>query len=66
MVCPLLFNVEIALDLLLGEGVTLVSCAVKAILTDEKPAIPEQKVPKVDLSEYDALLQTTGLREAAL
>jgi len=59
-------DVEIALDLLLSEGVTPVSCAVKAILTDEKPAIPAQKVPKVDLSEYDALLQTTGLREAEL
>jgi hypothetical protein len=59
-------DVEIALDLLLDEGVTPVASAVKAILTDEKPAIPEQKVPKVDLSEYDALLKTTDLREAAL
>lgn len=59
-------DVEIALDLLLDEGITPVSNAVKAILTDEKPTIPEQKLPDVDLSEYDSLLKTTDLREAVL
>ena len=55
-------DVEIALDLLLDEGITPVADAVKAILTDEKTVIPEQQVPQVDLSIYDDLLETHGLR----
>lgn len=59
-------DVEIALDLLLEEGMTPVADAVKALLTDKKPEVPDQQVLQVDLSEYDSLLESTDLRGVML
>ncbi len=56
--------VEAALNLLLDEGVVPVIAAVKALVKEEPPEVPRQQVPQVDLSEYDALLES-DLREGA-
>lgn len=57
-------EVETALALLLEAGEVPTAERVKALLKDpEPPKAPEQAVPKVDLSEYDALMGN-GLMEA--
>ncbi len=54
-------DVEAALAQLLAEGAPITSDAVKARLaTSARPAVPEMPPPKVDLGEYDALLNEVG------
>jgi hypothetical protein len=57
-------DVEAALSLLLGEGRTVTSDAVKAVLGAEAaPDVPTLPAPTVELSEYDALLVDDALSE---
>jgi Mu transposase, C-terminal domain len=54
-------DVEAALELLLSEGRTVTSDAVKAILgASRPPEIPTLEAPRVDLTTYDALLEEVG------
>jgi len=58
-------DVEVVLDMLLDQGMTPTKDAVKSLLADEKPKIPELNIPKVDLNEYDALIEANLLQEEA-
>jgi len=58
-------DVEVVLDMLLDQGMTPTKDAVKSLLADEKPKIPELNIPKVDLNEYDALIAANLLQEEA-
>lgn len=58
-------DVELALELLLEEGVVPMADQVKALVAPESPVVPEIAVPQVDLSAYDALLGTPGAEEVA-
>jgi hypothetical protein len=54
-------DVEVALDLLLGEGTEITADAVKALTNAADPkAVPSLSPPPVDLGCYDALLESVG------
>jgi hypothetical protein len=54
-------DVEAALQLLLGEGQTITSETVKALVTRAaRPEVPVIEAPAVDLGAYDALLAEVG------
>ena len=59
-------DVEVVLDMLLDQGITPTKNAVNTLLADEKPKIPELHIPQVNLSEYDALIESNELAEEAL
>jgi len=55
-------DVERALDLVLQQGLTPRYETVKGlVLPEKKTEVPEQSIPAVDLSEYDALLASKAL-----
>jgi len=58
-------DVENVLAILLDQGTTPTKDAVKSLLSDEKPKIPELHIPQVDLNEYDALMESNLLEEGA-
>lgn len=49
-------HVELALQMLLEDGATLSADAVKALVLDEKPEVPELQQEEVQLEDFDALL----------
>ncbi len=57
-------EVEAALELLLKQGQVPKIDTIKSLVAPEKPEVPEQAVPDVDLQEYDALLELK-LREVS-
>jgi hypothetical protein len=56
------YEVEAAVDLLLGEGKLPTFVEVRALISDRKPETPGLAPLSVDLADYDQLLNAGGQR----
>lgn len=56
------YEVEAAVELLLGEGKLPTFAEVRALVADRKPEVPELAPLAVDLADYDQLLRAGGQR----
>jgi len=54
-------EVEAAVTLLLEQGVVPLPDAVKELVSPEKPSVPSLEEPRVDLTDFDALLHEVAL-----